>query len=138
MGDVLQMNGFVSQLLPQLNISSEGTHIAIIIFGVQARVVVGLNEAKFHSVEVLDRFMQHEISNRRAKRTRIDRALVEAHEKIFNENFGDRLRFPNVLVLFTDGKTHPNSAPFPGLVSSLKVRPFVCYYHHNYHRSHHY
>lgn len=120
MGDVLQMNGFISQLLPRLNISSERTHIAIIIFGKHARVVVGLNEAKFHNVEALDRFMQNGIPNGRASRTRIDKGLVEANNKVFVENFGDRPEFPNVLVLITDGKTHPDSAPFPGIVSSLK------------------
>lgn len=130
MGDVLQMNGFISQLLPRLNISSERTHIAIVIFGKHARVVVGLNEAKFHNVEALDRFMQNGIPNGRASRTRIDKGLVEANNKVFVEKFGDRPEFPNVLVLITDGKTHRDSEPFPGIVSSLKVRPFACYHHH--------
>ena len=55
-------------------------------------------------------------------RTFIDKALKLAAQRFFTEREGDRPKFPNVLILFTDGRTNENSKPFSEIIPLLKVR----------------
>ena len=63
-------------------------------------------------------------------RTFIDKALKLAAQRFFTEREGDRPKFPNVLILFTDGRTNENSKPFSEIIPLLnvrfKLRPLYC------------
>ena len=54
--------------------------------------------------------------------TFIDRALKEANLSLFTEKGGDRPKFPNVLILMTDGRTNSKSEPFSNIIPSLQVK----------------
>ena len=54
--------------------------------------------------------------------TRTDKAVEAANEQLFTMNGGDRPDFPNVMVLFTDGKTNPASKPYDEIIPFLEVK----------------
>lgn len=41
--------------------------------------------------------------------TRLDKALLKADEEMFIKENGDRAGVPSVMLLYTDGKSHPET-----------------------------
>ena len=112
--------GFVRQLVQSLNISRDATHLGLILFAGEAKVLFKFGDEEFHSNEAsINRI--NRISRKRFMPTRTDRALEAANSLLFVPEAGDRPANPNVLILLTDGKTHPTSKPFPQIVPLLKV-----------------
>ena len=63
-----------------------------------------------------------------AEGTRTDLALTLADLELFSEQGGDRLDKPDVLIVITDGRTHPVlSKPYPEVLQPLQVNnPVFC------------
>ena len=115
------LKGFLLQLTGAMHISPDTTHAGVITFNRKATLLSTLADKNRYNNEA---FHDHilSISVILGARTFIDKALKLAAEKFFTEREGDRPRFPNVLILFTDGRTNENSKPFSEIIPLLKVR----------------
>ena len=118
--DYMLAKGFLGQLVSALDISSEAIHAAIILFAKNAQVLNTFADEEYYNREALGQRIK-KISNKRFMPTRTDKALLAANNTLFVPEGGDRKDIPNVLILITDGRTHPDSQPFAEIVPSLKV-----------------
>ena len=118
--DFMMAKGFLGQLVTALNISREGTHVGLILFANKGKVFITFDNEKYYNKDDLYEFVQ-DLPHNRFMPTRIDRALLEANNTLFVPEGGDREKFPNVLIILTDGRTHPSSQSFDEIVPSLKV-----------------
>ena len=101
--------------------SPDTTHAGVITFNRKATHLSTLADKNKYSNEA---FHDHilSISVTLGTRTFIDKALKLAAQRFFTEREGDRPKFSNVLILFTDGRTNENSKPFSEIIPLLKVR----------------
>ena len=114
------MKGFLFQISDSMDISPNTTHEAVITFASVSTVLNTFADSEYHSNEAMHMLIE-KIDNNLGQPTRTDRSLVAANEKLFTEEGGDRPDFPNVLVLFTDGKTNPASQPYDEIIPFLEV-----------------
>jgi len=114
------LKGFVAQLIDGLNIGRDSTHVGLIFFDSKAKVISTFADESLYTKDALYQLVE-KISDRRYKPTRTDKALIAANNKLFTAEGGDRPKFPNVLVILTDGKTNPASKPFAEITPLLKV-----------------
>jgi len=119
--DFMLAKGFFAELVGALNISRDATHVGIILFARKGKVISTFADEEFYNKEALYRFIEN-IPDKRFMPTRIDRALIAASNSLFTPVGGDREKFPNVLILLTDGRTHRDSTPFAEIVPSLKAK----------------
>lgn len=114
------LKGFLLELVDALNVGPDSTHAAVILFAKTAKVLNTFNNNDYYSSEAL-RHLIESIPDELGSRTFIDRALEAANDKLFTEEGGDRPKFPNLLVLLTDGRTNNNSKNFSEITPLLKV-----------------
>ena len=101
------------------NITPNGTHVSFIFFADKPLHLFNLTDLKYYSNQaVKDRI--DKLSDKRVYGTRTDLALMKAHDDLFTSG-QDRKYRPNVLLVFTDGATAPESAPYSEIVPSLEV-----------------
>ena len=130
--DFMMAKGFLGQLVTALNISREGTHVGLILFAKKGKVFITFDNEKYYNKDDLYEFIQ-DLPHNRFMPTRIDRALLAANNTLFVPEGRDRERFPNVLIILTDGRTHPKSQSFAETVPSLKVSLFYSLAHYDLH-----
>ena len=116
----LLLKGFLLQLISAMHIGPDATHTGIITFNKKPKVQTTFADEKFYSNVAVHQFIA-QMSVVLGDRTFTDKALQAADNKLFTEGAGDRPKFPNVLILLTDGRTNPNSKPFAEITPSLKV-----------------
>ena len=112
------LKGFLLQLIGAMHISPDATHAGVITYHRKPTILSTLADKGRYSNKA---FYNHVlgISVDLGRRTFTDKALKIAAEKFFTEKEGDR---PNVLILFTDGRTNADSKPFSEIIPLLKVR----------------
>ena len=115
------LRGFLLELSNAMAIGPNATHTGIVLFAKHPTVLNTFDNSEYHNGASVDTLIRG-ISNSLGRRTFIDRALYAANNRLFTEDGGDRPRFPNSLVVMTDGRTNPRSAPFGPIISSLEVR----------------
>lgn len=125
--DFMLAKGFLGELVSALDISPEATHAAVILFAKEGKVLNTFREEKYYNREALVELIE-KIPDKRFMPTRTDRALLAAND-LFTEEGGDRGKAPNVVILFTDGKTNPRSQPFSEIVPILKVSVYIYFAH---------
>ena len=101
------------------NITKESTHVSFIFFSGFAKHLFNLTDSQYHSNEAVKREIDS-LPDRLFSGTRTDLALMKAHDHLFDTG-QDRPKRPNVLVVFTDGKTADESAPYSETVPPLEV-----------------
>ena len=116
----LLLKGFLLELIGAMNIGPDATHIGIIVFNRTPKVLSTFADKRFYSNADVHQFVD-KMSVVLGNRTFIDKALLTANKKLFTEEGGDRPKFPNVLILLTDGRTNPKSTPFSEITPLLKV-----------------
>lgn len=117
----LLLKGFLLELVAAMHIGPNATHTAIMTFSRKPKVLSNFAETKFYSNEAVHQFIA-EIPVFLGDRTFTDKALMAAANKLFIERAGDRQKYPNVLILLTDGRTNPKSQKFSEITPKLKVR----------------
>lgn len=115
------LKGFLLQLIGTMHISPDTTHAGVIAFSRKPTLLSTLADTNKHSNKA---FHDHILSIPviLGRRTFTDKALRLAAQRFFTEKEGDRPKFPNVLILFTDGRTNVDSRPFNQIIPLLKVR----------------
>ena len=116
----LLLKGFLQELVDKMHIGPDATHTAIMTFDLKPKVLSTFADTQLYSNDAVHQLIA-ELPIKLGKRTFIDKALITAHEKLFSEEGGDRPKYPNVLILLTDGRTNVNSKPFSQIIPLLKV-----------------
>ena len=114
------LKGFLLQITGSMDISPKTTHEAVITFANNSKVLNTFGDNQYHSNEAMHMLIEG-INDNLNSPTRTDRALKAANDQLFTTEGGDRPQFPNSLVLFTDGRTHPDSTPYDQIVPLLEV-----------------
>lgn len=117
----LLLKGFLLELVAAMNIGPNATHTAIMTFSKKPKILSYFANTKFHSNEVVHEFIS-DIPVFLGGGTYTDKALMAAADRIFIERAGDRLEYPNVLILLTDGRTNSKSRPFSEITPKLKEK----------------
>ena len=112
----------LSLLLQEFDISSDKTHVSLETFNKKAQVHNKFNDPNFWSYAALLDLIETSIDKLKSP-TRLDFALEEANGTMFTEENGDRPGERNVLVVFTDGRTHESTdlEKFTVYIQYLKV-----------------
>ena len=122
----LLLKGFLLELVAAMNIGPNATHTAIMTFSKKPKILSYFANTKFHSNEVVHEFIS-DIPVFLGGGTYTDKALMAAADRIFIERAGDRLEYPNVLILLTDGRTNSKSRPFSEIIPKLRVKLTTTY-----------
>ena len=113
----------VRLLISKFNVGPENDHIAILTFAGRTQVRAHLGDSKFHSVrglsELISTMKTHDVLG---SSTRTDIALDTVNKLVFTPENGDRPDSPDILIVFTDGGKHPDSAPYSAVLPPLEVR----------------
>lgn len=121
----LLLKGFLLEVTAGLQIAPNATHVAIMLFAGQKikpnkHFKSTFADKKYYSNDAIHQAIS-EIPVVLGSPTFTDRAMKAADKHFFTEKGGDRPKFPNVLIVITDGLTNEKSEPFAGITASLKV-----------------
>ena len=103
----------------EFNITQESTHVSFIFFAASALHLFNLTDPDYFSNVAVKNAIDS-LPDRLFSGTRTDVALMKAHDHLFDQ-VQDRRKRSNVLVVFTDGKTADESAPYSETVPPLEV-----------------
>lgn len=104
--------------LDNFNISENGTHVSLIFFANTASLLFNLSDARYFSNQaVKDRI--DNVKDKLYAGTRTDLALMKAHDEMFQREHVRR-KHSQVLLIFTDGNTAKESAPYSETVPPLE------------------
>ncbi|XP_057300739.1 matrilin-3-like [Hydractinia symbiolongicarpus] len=105
---------FIASVTEAFDIQEEGTHVAVIQYATNARIIFDFNKFKGEAMskeKVVDEIKKIPSSN--GKSTRIDKALNLAF-KVFSEKHGGRKGIPKIAILITDGlQSYTEDKPQP-------------------------
>ena len=100
-------------------ISQQENRVAVMTFHETPKVWNYFDdESSYNQQQLID--LIRAIPEKLGHQTRTDRAVEKARE-VFTAAKGDRPENNNVLILFTDGKTHADSTPYEEITPSLQV-----------------
>ena len=125
--NIPKLKAALEHLVQRFDISEDETHVSFATFAKQTRLHNTFNNPAYHSVDAMQNLINSSISRLRQP-TRLDRAVKLAKEHMFTERNGLRGSVRNVLVLYTDGRSHPRDTEMYYLdLVALKVsrQPFV-------------
>ena len=101
------------------DISSNGTHMGLILFGKNAELRFNFADAKFHNPAAVHEEIKSKV-NTLTRGTLTYKAMVLAKKRLFTTAGGDRPNKRNVLIVLTDG--NPSGTPdFTQVTGELKV-----------------
>ena len=110
----------LASLVNQFDVSPDGTHVSLETFDRTSTLHNKFNDNRFHSNKAIVDLMTDNITNLRQP-TRLDIALGTAKSLMFTEESGQRAGVRSAMVLFTDGKSHPDTEDFLLDVVALKA-----------------
>ena len=112
--------------------SQNGSHVSFETFAANSILHNAFNDTAFHRNEQMNGLIDRGI-NKLTQPTRLDLALSKADEEMFSAANGGRAGVCSVLLLLTDGRSHPRQTKdYSKAISSLKVIPVCkkrCYKH---------
>ena len=103
-------------------IGRNGTRVGVVKFDHKTSILVDFNDKRSYMRYELVEMLENTSSNV-VFETRFDKALEEVSTSLFSAKGGERTDFPNVLVIFTDGKPFPRDEvkPFNVTLPPLRV-----------------
>lgn len=111
-------------LVNQFDVSPDGTHVSLETFDRESTLHNKFNDDRYHSNKAIDGLITNSL-NQLKQPTRLDIALATAKNLMFTEGSGRRTGVRGAMVLFTDGKSHPDTEDFfldiVALKASLKI-----------------
>ena len=119
--NIPKLKAALQQLVSGFEISPQGTHVSFETFAEESTLHNTFNNAAFHSEGAVLKLISSSINELRQP-TRLDRALKTASEQMFSEENGIRHGVRKAMVLFTDGRSHPDTMDFHLDIIGMKVR----------------
>ncbi|CAH3028481.1 unnamed protein product, partial [Porites evermanni] len=111
---------FVLTLVNSMTISSEESHLGLIVFNINAEILVAFKDLDKQNPSVIKNILKN--TTKLKGQTFIDRALRKAGEELFTVAYGERPNKPDVLIVLTDGRTNPASEPYEDALIPLKTK----------------
>ena len=93
-------------LVKQFTVAEDETHVSLETFDDESVIHNFFKDSDYYSEEAALALIDNSIDEL-SKPTRLDLALEKANEEMFTEESGDRPGVRSVMVLFTDGRSHP-------------------------------
>ena len=112
----------LESLVQLFEVSAKGTHVGIISFNNDAKLLFDFKDYRYHTQNQLRQRIE-EIPLKLELKTRTDLALTLAKEKLFSVEGGDRPDVPNACIVFTDGKStgKPKDEGFVPIPETVKI-----------------
>ena len=107
-------------LVQKFIIAPQVTHVSLESFAVGGTLHNRFNDPAYHSEQAVLDLIDGSLAGLSSP-TRLDRALFTANQEMFIRESGHRPGVQSVMVLITDGKSHPDTDDFSSAVNSLKV-----------------
>ena len=107
--NIPKLKAALEHLVQRFDISEEGTHVSLGTFARKGKLHNKFEQAKFHSEAAVLDLIERRIHGRLRMPTRLDRGIDMAANQMFTEENGLREGVRKVMVLYTDGKSHPNT-----------------------------
>ena len=116
------MKKALTLLVQKFDIAENKTHVSLETFNKNALVLNKFNDPNYWSANALIDLINTSIDKLKSP-TRLDYALEEANGTMFTEANGDRPGDRNVLVVFTDGRSHESTDfdKYSAYIKDLKV-----------------
>ncbi|XP_074626092.1 coadhesin-like [Acropora palmata] len=114
----ITMKRALATFIDKFNVTPETTHVSMIFYAKEATLLFNLTDVQFQSNKAIKKKI-NSLSDRLYGVTRTDLALMKAHDHMF-QRVHDRPKRPNVLLVFTDGNTAAESAPYSETVPPLE------------------
>jgi len=118
--NVPKLKKALQHLIQQFDISEDGTHISFLTFAKKSILHNKFNDREYYSEQAILNLTSNCIEL--SKPTRLDLALSKANDEMFIDESGQRAGVEKVMVLYADGRSHPNTKDFYLDVVALKVR----------------
>ena len=118
-GNLPALRDALYSLVNVSDISSNGTHMGLILFGKKAELRFNFANAKFHNPAAVHEEIKSQV-NTLTPATLTYEAMVLANNGLFTSAGGDRPDKPNVLLVLTDGRPTGNR-DFTNVTGELKV-----------------
>ena len=113
----------LAKLIDYFHVSKDGTHFGFLHYNQDAILDFDFaNSASQNPQALKEKILE---INYDPGRTRTDKAIKMANERLFTEEGGAREGVPKLLIVLTDGKTSDDSAPYSTVLAPLKVR-WIC------------
>ena len=107
-------------LVNQFDISPDGTHVSLETFDRKSTLHNTFKDDRYHSNKAIDDLISSSFEKLKQP-TRLDKALRTAKNLMFTEGSGQRPGVRSAMVLFTDGKSHPDTEDFLLDIIALKA-----------------
>ena len=109
----------LAKLTDYFDVSEEGTHFGFIHYNQDATLDFDFAETSLHNPEALkEKIMKIKYE---PDRTRTDKAIKMANDRLFTDSGGARKDVPKFLIVLTDGTTSEDSMPYQTVLAPLKV-----------------
>ena len=119
--NIPKLKAALEHLVQKFDVSTSGTHISFETFAGKAKLHNEFKDDGYHNQAAVLNLIEGSFTQLR-KPTRLDRAIKLAKEKMFTQKSGLRPGVEKVLVLYTDGRSHPiHTDSFFLDVAELKV-----------------
>ncbi|PFX22694.1 collagen alpha-3(VI) chain-like [Stylophora pistillata] len=105
--NIVTVKAGLAKLVQQFGVSEDGTHVSLETFDNKSTIHNYFKDTDHHNEEAVLNLIEHSI-DKLSKPTRLDLALKKADEEMFTKATGDRAGVESVMVLFTDGRSHPS------------------------------
>lgn len=110
----------LTKLTDYFDVSKDGTHFGFIHYNQDAILDFDFSDTSLHNTEALkEKIMEMKYDQ---GRTRTDKAIKMANERLFTERGGARQGVPKFLIVLTDGSTMEDSTPYATVLAPLKVK----------------
>jgi len=121
-GNIPDLKQTLSLLVQKFDIAEDKTHVSLETFDKKALVRNKFNDPNYWSINAITDLINTSFDNLKSP-TRLDYALEQANGTMFTEANGDRPGVRNVLVVFTDGRTHESTDfdKYSAYIKDLKV-----------------
>lgn len=111
----------LKHLVQKFDITGDGTHVSLETFSKQATLHNKFNDEQYHGEDAILELISNSVNNL-AQPTRLDKALRLAKDEMFKEASGQRPGVRSAMVLYTDGRSHPDTEDFYLDIVALKVK----------------
>lgn len=118
--NIPKLQAALKHLVQRFDISPNETHVSFQTFAKETTLHTTFNNPAYHSKEAILRLISRPMPL--SKPTRLDVALKTTNEQMFGDDGGPRHGVQKALVLYTDGRSHPETEEFYMDVIAIKVR----------------
>ena len=120
--NIPKLKAALQHLVKQFDVAADRTHVSFETFNKESTLHNKFNDENYHSNKAIEDLITNSLDELKQP-TRLDIALKTAKEFMFTEESGQRPGVRSAMVLYTDGRSHPDTEDFFLEVVALKASP---------------